>query len=323
MKTLAPWLVLVLFVATGCGGDTKKGAYKDFKAKDKKADKAESPDVADLNQRALPPEEAQKKEGPAAKDVKKAEDKPAEPPREAIKRKIIYTAELSLVVEDLNKAEDALLALVDKNQGIVARSSITGSTGEPRQGRWRLRVPVERMRPFLRGVLQLGVPETNTTDSEDVTGRYYDLEATIKNYKAEEEALRKLLEKFTEKKEEWATLRRELRDLRGEIEKLQGEHKRLADLTALTTVNVTLREVKNYVPPQAPPPPTFGSTLAGTFSDSLGALVALFKGIVVCAVAVSPWLPLVALFLVPIWVIWRRLKRPPANEPPLLPLANE
>jgi hypothetical protein len=271
--------------------------------------------VEDLNQRALRSEDAEKKKEPAAKAP--------EAPREAIKRKIIYTAELSLVVEDLNKAEDALLALVDKYQGLVARSSITGSTGEPRQGRWRLRVPVERMRPFLRGVLQLGVPETNSTDSEDVTGRFYDLEATIKNYKAEEEALRKLLEKFTEKKEEWATLRRELRDLRGEIEKLQGEHKRLADLTALTTVNVTLREIKNYVPPQAPPPPTFGSTLGSTFSDSVGALVSFFKGVVLCAVAVAPWLPLVGIVLVPVWVIRRRLKRRPANEPPLLPLAND
>jgi len=311
MKTLAPLLAFVLCFAVGCGGDSAKGYKKEKTAsKDKKSERVQ--------------EAAPRQEQATEKGEKKEKQKPDEPQREAIKRKIIYTAELSVVVEDLTKAEDALLALLDKNQGIVARSSITGSTGEPRQGRWRLRVPVERLRPFLRGVLQLGVPEVNSTDSEDVTGRFYDLEATIKNYKAEEEALRKLLEKFTEKKDEWATLRRELRDLRGEIEKLQGEHKRLADLTALTTVNVTLREIKNYVPPEAPPPPTFGSTIKETFNDSLGALVAFGKGVVVVAVAVTPWLLPAALVLVPAWLALRRkVRRPPADEPPLLSSANE
>lgn len=307
MRILTPLLALSLLVGAGCGGDSAK----DFK-KEKPAEKA-----AALS-------ETRQEEAAAAEKKEKAAARAAEAPREAIKRKIIYTAELSVVVEDLNRAEDALLALVDKNQGIVARSSITGRTGERRQGQWRLRVPVERMRAFLRGVLQLGVPEVNTTDSEDVTGRFYDLEATIKNYRAEEEALRKLLEKFAEKKDEWATLRRELRDLRGEIEKLQGEHKRLADLTALTTVNVTLREEKNYVPPQAAPPPTFGGTLGQTFNGSLGALVSFGKGLIVIAVAVAPWLPLAAVILAPVWLALRRKsRRSPVGEPPLLSSASE
>lgn len=308
MKTLAPWFAVAVLVCVGCSGDSKKS----YKKKD-----AETSSTVNGHVSA-------EEEKPEAPNKDKGGDDRAAQPRKAVTRKIIYTADLSLIVDDLTKAEEALLELVDRHQGLIAQSSITGSAGSPRQGRWRLRVPVDRMRPFLRAVLKLGVPETNSTDSKDVTGRYYDLEAKLKNYKADEESVRKELAQVV-KAEDRRVLRKELLDLRTAIEELEGEYKRLADLTTLTTVNVTFREIKNYVPSEPPPPPSFGSSVSSTFNDSLAALVSFGKGLVLFGAALAPWLPLAAVVVVLPWVTLRRRwkRRPPAKEVPVLPLVGE
>jgi len=306
MRTSLPWIVLVLVFAAGCSGDAAKKARNDKKA----APSGPSPSPAGDGKEGSAPFEPS---GSPAGDGKKGEDKAPAPAGQApVVRKIVYTAEVALVVEDLTSAEGKMLELLDRNQGLVAKSAITGSAGAPRQGRWTLRVPVARMRSFLQAVVKLGVPETNTTDSEDVTEKYYDLEASVKNYRSEETALRKLLEQSAGKVEDVLAFRRELAQLREKIDHLEGQRRRLANLTALSTITLTLREVKNYVPPEAPPeppPPTFGSTVSSTFAGSVAALVALGKAVVLVAVAVAPWLPLVALLTVPTWVLVRRLRR--------------
>src|SRR5262249_50226534 len=235
---------------------------------------------------------------------------------EAPTRKIIYTADLSLIVDDLSQAEEALLALVNKHKGLVAQSSITGSSGSPRQGRWRLRIPVEKLGDFRRAVVKLGVPETNTLNSEDVTGRYYDLEASIKTYKASEETLRKLMDKAVGKVEDLLAVEKELAARREKIEQLQGELNRLTNLTALTTVNVTFREIKNYVPPQAP---TFGNRVGSTFADSVEALGDFGRWLVLFGAALLPWLPLLAVILVPAWIAIRRRRKQARTSPPAPP----
>jgi hypothetical protein len=286
MKPRIAWPALLLVFSLGCGGKAEKDAstqFQSFSAKDKAAGKREGE----------PPAKAR---GPAADN-------------EPLSRKIIYTAELVVVVEDLTAAENSLREQVKEHEALVAHSAVEGSAGSPRVGRWTVRVPVAKMDPFIQAVLKLGVPEQNTTDSEDVTDRYYDLEASVKNYKAEEEALRKLLEKAAGKIEDVIAVRKELAQLREKIEHLEGQLRRLQNLTALTTVQVTLREIKDYVPPQAP---TFGAKIDRTFSASLDAIVAFGKGVVLAAVAAAPWVPLALVVLVPLWVLVRRGRVRPA-----------
>jgi hypothetical protein len=310
MKYLPVWIVLGLLLCAGCSGEAKE------KSPDHRKKSAEPPGE---REDAAPGGFGGGGGGAAAKDKapQDADRKPAQ--GEAPTRKIIYTANLSLIVEDLSKAEEALLELVDKHKCLVGRSAITGSAGSPRQGTWTLRVPVEGLEGFRRAVLKLGVPETNTTDSEDVTDRYYDLESSVKNYRAEEEALRKLVEKSAGKMEDVIAVRRELAQLREKIDHLEGQRRRLANLSALTTVHVTFHEIKDYVPPQAP---TFGSRISSTFADSVDALSGFSRGLVLVGAALAPWLPVVLVVGVLAWVtVRRRLNR--ARPLPVLPLQQE
>src|SRR5262249_26682945 len=142
-------------------------------------------------------------------------------------------------------------------------------------------------------VTRLGVPEKNSIDSKDVTEEYYDLEARIKNKKVEEDRLLKHLEKSTGKLEEILAVEREISRVRGEIEQHEGRLRLLANLTALTTVTINIQEIKNYVPPQTP---TFASNITSTFSGSFDLLVGLGKALVLIAVGLAPWLPVIAVF---------------------------
>src|SRR5262249_9768629 len=93
---------------------------------------------------------------------------------------------------------------------------------------------------------------------------------------------------------------------RGEIEQLQGRLQKLNNLVELATVTLTLRERKGYVPPQTP---AFGATVSRTFHDSLGALTAVGQALVLGAVALAPWLPVLAVVGGVCWYVFRRRRR--------------
>ena len=241
----------------------------------------------------------------------------AQPPAQALSRKIVYNADVTVVVQDLSAAEPQLLQLVKDHNGFVAQSEITGSAGSPRQGHWRLRVPAEQVQPCVEEIVKLGIPERNGLDSKDVTEEYYDLEARIKNKKVEENRLQGYLEdkKATSKLEDILTIERELNRVRGEIDQAEGRLRLLSSLATLATLDVTLREDKEYVPPQAP---TFAAEIGGTFSGSLGALREFGKFLLLAVVALAPWLPVLAVIIIPTWLLVRRASRhsvPPTVVP--------
>jgi hypothetical protein len=244
---------------------------------------------------------AQKPVGAKADGEAKAAEA-EEPPT----RKIVYNGEVGVVVSSFDEAADKLRQLIKKTKGFMAQAEITGSAGQPRSGHWRIRVPAEQFDTFMDEVVKLGVPEKNSQDTRDVTTEYYDLEAEIKNKKAEEDRLRRHLDTATGKLEEILTIEKELSRVRGQINQLEGRQRVLAGLAALSTVNVTLREIKDYVPPQAPQPPTFGEKIAGTFSGSFDALVKLGQVLTIVAVALAPWLPVIGLVVAAVWLEMRR-----------------
>jgi hypothetical protein len=229
--------------------------------------------------------------------------------------KIIHNGRIELVVDDLDEMGQALDRLVTGAKGYVARSETSGSPGSPRSAFWHLRVPVARYSAFLSYVAKLGEVTRNSTDSDDITDKYYDLAAHIKNDQVEEEGLQKLLLDKTAsgKLEDLLAIRRELRTVRGQIEMEKSQMQRWDKLTQLGTVILTAQERKGYVPPESP---TFNTTLGRTFQASLDALTGLGKVIALIAVALVPWLPILVLALVLGWLALRRSRR---REP--LPVA--
>jgi hypothetical protein len=320
MKALFPLLTLGVLVLMGCGGNSPTGALQ-TEVRELKNHNFAAPaggkqagppiDMVVFND----PGPAGDGQQPAGQKeaAKGGEAKPAAD--EKLPRKIVYTADVRVIVEDFPTAEAVLKKLVKDHHGFVAKSEISGSAGERRSGTWKVRVPVDDFEDFVQAVAGLGVPQKNTTDSQDVTEEYYDLETRIKNKKVEEERLRKHLDQSTGKLDEILAVEKELSRVRGEIEHLEGRLRLLASLASLTTVTVTIQEIKNYIPPQAP---TFAASIANTFSTSLGLLGAVGQGLVLVAVALAPWLAILLVLAVPIGLViwWLRSRSVPPTVTP-------
>jgi hypothetical protein len=238
----------------------------------------------------------------ATKSPALPEQAPAPPATNAPSRKIVYNAEIVLVVEDLAATEAGVNRLAKQANAYISEQEIRGASGMQRSGRWKVRVPIAAFEGFIAQVTKLGIAERNALTSEDVTDRFYDTETRVRSKKVEETRLLKLLEDRTGKLEDVLKVETELSRVRSEIERLQGSLNLLANLTALTTVTINAQERKNYVPPAAP---TFGNKVRMTFSDSVDALIRSSEAVALFAVRITPWLPLLFVVGVIVWIVLR------------------
>lgn len=207
----------------------------------------------------------------------------------AIVRKIIYNADVHLVVDNFETGESQLKRLITQYNGQIASSDQRGQSGSQRTGHWKVRIPVENFDAFKAAVEKVGNLERSTINSSDVTEEFYDIEARLKNKKVEETRLLAHLEKSTAKLSDILDVEKELSRVRSEIEQMQGRLNLLSNFTNLTTVDINIREVKNYVPPTAP---TFGDEVSRTLSHSWSMLVRTGRNISLNLISVLPWLPL-------------------------------
>jgi Domain of unknown function (DUF4349) len=238
----------------------------------------------------------------------------------ALSRKIIYDAQVTLIVDSVDPVSKKVTALVDAARGYIAELDAAGSPGSQRSMHWKIRVPVERFESFVESIVALGELERNNRTSQDVTEQYYDLEARIKNKRNEEQTLNKILQERSGKLEDVLKIEIELSRVRGEIEQLEGKIRVLENLSALATLTLNVRERDKYAPP-APVVADFSTQVARTWDSSLLGLVNQGKALVLWSVSWVIWVPflvvggLLALILVRSLV--RRFKR---NLPRLIAL---
>ncbi len=236
----------------------------------------------------------------------------------ALSRKIIYDGEIDLIVKDVDSTAKQVSASIQEARGYIAEQSTTGSPGTPRSMRWKLRVPVEQFESLVQKVVALGELEQNKRTSQDVTEQYYDIEARIKNKKAEEKSLTKILDERTGKLEDILKIETELSRVRGEIEQLEGKIRVLENLSSLATLNLSVHEREKFEPPP-PAVADFPTQVARTWESSLRSLINLGKACILWAVNWALWIPLLIVVGLLAWVILRRLFR---LLPRIIALAN-
>ncbi|MBI2826259.1 MAG: DUF4349 domain-containing protein [Planctomycetia bacterium] len=223
-----------------------------------------------------------------------------------LNRKIIYSAKVDLMVEDFTGVPDEVVALVKRFDAYVADSNLSGSSGTSRHGRWKVRVPVARFDAFVDAAKGLGELRSASTESKDVSEEYFDVDARIRNKTKEEERLLQLLEDRPGKLGDVITLERELSRVREEIERMQGRLRVLTDLTSLTTVDITIREIRGYEPPAAP---TFATRVRRAFASSVAGVRTSGEETTIAAVALFPWLTVVAALLAISYPVVRAIYR--------------
>ena len=154
-------------------------------------------------------------------------------------RLIVRTVDMMIVVDDVSNALDATNALAQELGGWV----VTSSHQEDHRGFISVRVPVDRVDEAISRLRGMAVEvKSEISDSRDVTDEYVDIQARIRNLKAAEGQLIKLMEQAG-KVTELLEVQRELTRVRGDLESLQGRTKFLEETSAFSLINVNLELV--------------------------------------------------------------------------------
>ncbi len=221
-------------------------------------------------------------------------------------RMIVRTGDMSLVVDDVVDARDEIALMTERFDGFVVSSRISGE-GEEKRGRISIRVPDDKFELALSELRSLAARvKSESTNSQDVTEQYVDLQARLKNAEATENQYLTLLEK-AEEVEDILRIYDSLSRVRYEIEHIKGQMQYLERTTSMSLISVNLE----------PAATARGLVRAGW--SALEALKSAVRGIVIF----GQWLGTIAIWLLifsPIWgailgvIYWRhRRKRKAAS----------
>ena len=181
-------------------------------------------------------------------------------------RKIIYSADLSIVVEEFDLVESSVTGLVKKFGGFIADANIDTQNRKSRRGEWKVRIPISKFEPFLSETGSLGVVVSRSQQAQDVTDEYVDVKARISNKKKLEARILELLERPDDKIQHVIEVEKELGRVREEIERMEGRMRYLNDKIELTTVKLSIREEKEYRPAAQP---SFSGRIAKAWNSSM------------------------------------------------------
>jgi hypothetical protein len=230
----------------------------------------------------------------------------------AFPRKIIYTGDIKLVCDNLDAASAKLESRIKDFGGYISSANKSGTRGSTRESTWTIRIPAEKFDPFIKFTTTIGELQSNNRQAQDVSEEFYDATARLKNKKIEEARLVELLKHSTGKLSEILTVEKELSRVREETERIEGRLRFLSNQTDLSTITVTIQEVKNFQPEG---PPTVKTQVARAFSGSIDTMKQFGLAVLLMVVAITPWLLPIGLLA---WILTRRMrkaqKRNPSND---------
>ena len=151
-------------------------------------------------------------------------------------RIIIRTVNMSIVVDEIQAAIDDIARIADEAGGWM----VSSDHSLKHVGSISVRVPATGLDSVVETLRDLATDvESETNSSQDVTDEYYDLQSRLKNQRATEEALIKLLAK-AEHVQYALEVQRELTNVQENIERMLGRIKLLEETSAYSLITVRL-----------------------------------------------------------------------------------
>ena len=165
---------------------------------------------------------------------------PSTPQVPTVDRKVIQNGSLDLLVRKAEEAISAIGGIADKHKGFVEGSNVYEVSEGVKSGTVTIRVPSTDFSAAMSEIKQLAVKvQSENTNSQDVTAQFVDLEAQLKNYKAEEEQYRQIMARAV-KIEDVLNVASRLAEVRGRIEQTQGQLNYLSRQIDMSTISVSL-----------------------------------------------------------------------------------
>lgn len=235
-------------------------------------------------------------------------------------RAIIYTGAMRVQVDDVDGAAREVAAAVTRAGGFIGgdqrRSAEADAVAE-----LQLRVPAAKFAGVVEEIAQLGKQQSREISTQDVTEETVDLDARITSQRARVDSARRLLGRATSITD-LVSLENELGRREADLASLEAKKRRLSDLTALSTITVSLAGPAAKTPEEK----TETGFLVG-LKGGWKAFVASLTVLLTVLGALLPWLVALGVPLAVLLLVLRRRKKEPAlvapvSAPPPVPAAR-
>jgi hypothetical protein len=158
----------------------------------------------------------------------------------AADRKIVRTGALELTVRNPADAAEQIRLMAEAMGGYLESAQIGGSK-EALVANITIRVPATHFEDAKAGIRKLAARvENEKTDAQDVTRQYVDIEARLRNLRAEEAQYLAIM-KSAYKVEDLIEVSQKVSEVRGEIEQQQAEFQALSKQVETVAITVSLR----------------------------------------------------------------------------------
>jgi hypothetical protein len=210
----------------------------------------------------------------------------AESGNAAIDRRLVKTGYITMEVDDITEAMAGVTSVASALGGYVVSSNESGDK-DITYGRISIRVPSDRFDEAFEKLRKLAVKVTNkSTDSQDVTEEYTDLQAQLRNLEATEAQYLELLKK-AETVEDTLKVYQQLSNVRSEIERTKGRIQYLERTSDMALIEVNLQKTR---------------AIDGTGWSALETLKSAIRGLAAFGKALANIVIWLAIFS-PVWII--------------------
>ncbi|MDD4332569.1 MAG: DUF4349 domain-containing protein [Patescibacteria group bacterium] len=155
-------------------------------------------------------------------------------------KKIEKNGQLSLYVKNIEESITGIKEAAGNLKGEVISSNVSKNVSGEKYGYITIKVPVASFEQAMGEIKKLATEvENESSNATDVTEQYVDLEARLKNLKAEEEQYIKILSKAATVVD-ILKVTNYLSNVRGQIEAIEGQIKYLDRQVDMSTITVNL-----------------------------------------------------------------------------------
>lgn len=203
-------------------------------------------------------------------------------------RAMRITVETTVRVDRVDVAASALRALVERHHGFVASARATGGERSERAS-FDLRVPAPSVAAFRSQVGELGALVSDVETAEDVTEQRADIEARVRNARAQEKRLLDLLSDKTGSLTDVMAVEKQLAAVRETIERIEAQQRVLEGQIAMATVKVELVSA-----PLAAAPVGTGGRILASMGEGLQAAGTFLVGLAIAFFWAAPTMLIVA-----------------------------
>jgi hypothetical protein len=232
----------------------------------------------------------------------------------AVERHVISHGTVSLTSDDVREARRDVQRVVDASGGDVTEEQTdTDEDGETVYARLVVRVPAGSFGDAMTALE--GVADLRGSDrtSEDVSTQVIDTDVRVRAQEASLQRVEQLLARAQGLKDIiW--IESQLTTRQAELDSLKGQQAWLADQTRDSTIVVDI----SRTPDEEPAEDEDASGFLAGFTGGMKALGAVAVGLATIAGALLPFVAVLALLGVPVWLVVRRSvrrRRPPATPP--------